>query len=137
MNTFKELNFSDEDLNNIFMNLYDERVCLIDKTNNGVCSGCAECCSSILPISEEEYLQIGRYIHKHNIMGYRNPLDLYWHYKCPFLDSSHKCRIYSIRPTICREFKCDLQKKGIFNVSAFTDVERKAVNMWDLFYKDL
>src|SRR5699024_5653440 len=38
-----------------------------DFTKDGKCSQCGACCSDLLPISENEYRRIKRYIKKHNI----------------------------------------------------------------------
>lgn len=127
--------FENDSFNKMCNDLYNERTFLNDKTKNGCCSCCGECCSNWLPISEKEYLEIGRYITKHNIMGWRNVLNKNWHDKCPFLNSHNKCNIYSIRPLICREFKCDLQKKAGIDFTKFLGEERKLVSMWDLFYE--
>ena len=127
--------FENDSFNKMCNDLYNERTFLNDKTKNGVCSGCGECCSNWLPISEKEYFEIGKYITKHNIMGWRNVLNKNWHDKCPFLNSYNKCNIYSIRPLICREFKCDLQKKAGIDFTKFLGEERKLVSMWDLFYE--
>lgn len=128
--------FANKDLNKMCNEIYNSKTFLVDKTNDGVCSCCAECCSNWLPISEKEYLEIGRYITKHNILGYRSAIDLNWHNKCPFLDEHRKCRVYKVRPLICQKFKCDLQKKNGLPFMEFMKEERKLVSMWDLFYKD-
>lgn len=87
-----------------------------DFTKDGKCSGCGQCCSNMLPMSEKEAEDIRRYIKKHNIKeqkhSYPAPLahppemDL----TCPFLDESKekdKCLIYEKRPEICRVFICN------------------------------
>ena len=127
--------FENDSFNKMCNDLYNERTFLNDKTKNGCCSCCGECCSNWLPISEKEYLEIERYITKHKILGYRNMLDLSWHDKCPFLDEHRRCRVYTVRPLICREFKCDLQKKSGIDFTKFLGEERKLVSMWDLFYE--
>lgn len=128
--------FSNDDFNKMCNELYNDRTFLLDKTKNGVCSCCGECCSNWLPISESEYLKLGRYITKHNILGYRNALDLDWHNKCPFLDEHRKCRVYEVRPLVCQKFKCDVQRKREeFPFTEFIKEERKVVSLWDLFYE--
>lgn len=80
---------------------------------DGKCIGCGQCCSNILPLSASEIKDIKRYIAKKHIKAtVRNvmntdAIDLL----CPFLDdtkSCDKCKIYPVRPKICREFKCDI-----------------------------
>lgn len=68
------------------------------------CSGCGRCCSTLLPVTNREIKEIRRYIKRHRIEQVQslNPLD------CPFLDKTkeHKCRIYEVRPRMCRIFYC-------------------------------
>lgn len=83
-----------------------------DLTENGKCTGCGNCCSNLLPMTDKEIEVIRKYIKKHHIKEHRhfaplaNPsLDL----TCPFLNGSkktEKCEIYEVRPHICREFIC-------------------------------
>ena len=90
-------------------------------TVNGKCSQCGECCSDLLPMSEKEIREIHRFIEKNGITECKhllptaNPcMDM----KCPFLDTdkqSEKCRIYPVRPAICRQFICDSEKRAKHN----------------------
>lgn len=86
-------------------------------TCGGKCSCCGECCSNILPISNKEIKEIKRYIVKHKIervnhgsVAVTNWLDM----TCPFLDpdgGNEKCRIYPVRPLVCRLFICDPEQR--------------------------
>ena len=82
-----------------------------DFTIDGECSNCGECCSNILPLTEEEIETIKKYIKEHNVKEAVNgiPLDAQVNMLCPFMDSAkeHKCKIYHIRPKICRYFYCN------------------------------
>jgi len=81
--------------------------------NDGKCIGCGNCCSNFLPLSSSEIKEIKRYVKKKHIKPTIRiaptttpTVDLI----CPFLDdekSCEKCKIYPVRPMICREFKCD------------------------------
>ena len=84
-----------------------------DCTVNGKCSGCGDCCSNRLPLSQKEINQIRKYIEKNNIVEQKHGLlvmatesiDM----TCPFMDTNskdHKCTIYPVRPQICREYTC-------------------------------
>ena len=83
-----------------------------DKTENGRCVGCGECCSNFLPLSAGEIKKIKRYIARHGIKECRHTIPLASEVMdliCPFLDAgkeNDKCRIYSVRPEICRSFIC-------------------------------
>lgn len=84
-----------------------------DFTKDGKCTGCGECCSRYLPLSEREIKDIKRYIAKHHIKECRHAAPLAepaedW--LCPFLDGTKpkdKCTIYQVRPQICRAFVCN------------------------------
>lgn len=94
-----------------------------DLTNNGKCTGCGACCSSILPMSKKEISKIRGYIKRHNIKVSATIGDI----DCPFMDREKKterCKIYPVRPGICRAFKCDIKKPerfgqvdGVYNLN--------------------
>jgi len=106
---------------------------------NGKCSECGECCSSLLPLSQREIDDIKRYVKKKHIKpcnhcagnSHIQVMDLV----CPFCDTSkenHKCRIYDVRPMICREFKCDMPpSKARMNKEQFGE-NRMLINLWSL-----
>ena len=52
------------------MDLYD--VCVSDKTQDGKCSNCGQCCSDLLPLSEKEVRAIKKYISEHHIKEQRH-----------------------------------------------------------------
>ena len=91
-----------------------------DCTINGKCSGCGDCCSNRLPLSQKEINQFKVYMKKHNIVEQKHGLlvlatesiDM----TCPFMDTNskdHKCTIYPVRPQICREYMCNKGKRFI------------------------
>ena len=88
-----------------------------DFTKNGECSNCGECCSNMLPISQEEIRRIQRYIEKHGILEQvkRSPMRIpAIDMSCPFRDNvARKCLVYEVRPAICRDFRCDKPKNRI------------------------
>lgn len=84
-----------------------------DNTNNGKCVQCAECCGSILPMTDKEIETIRKYIKRYNIKPQNHTtgplaqpiLDM----TCPFCDAKkdkEKCTIYEVRPKVCRDFSC-------------------------------
>lgn len=83
-------------------------------TCNGQCSRCGNCCMPVIPLTIAEYKKIKTYILKNNITKV-NPFDGNNFYcLCPFYDRDNKCcKIYSVRPAVCRDFKCDLPLKVI------------------------
>ena len=90
-------------------------------TVNGKCSQCGACCSDLLPMSEKEIREIRRFIKKNGITECKHLLptaNQCMDMTCPFLDTdkkSEKCRIYPVRPAICRQFICDSEKRAKHN----------------------
>lgn len=87
-------------------------------TCNGKCTECGECCSNLLPMTDDEIKTIKRYIKRNGIKEHSRvvapllqpTIDM----TCPFLDSSkscEKCTIYEVRPKICRDFICDPKQR--------------------------
>ena len=87
-------------------------------TCSGKCTGCGQCCSNLLPMTDDEISTIKKYIKKNRIKEHNHivaPLaapiiDM----TCPFLDDSkscEKCTIYEVRPKICRDFICDPKQR--------------------------
>lgn len=108
-------------------------------TDNGKCTGCGNCCSNLLPMTDKEIEVIRRYIKKHHIKEFKhgiplaNPaLDM----TCPFLNTdkkTEKCMIYEVRPNICRQFSCDPQQRPQLdmeyaNNARIVDVRREFFN---------
>lgn len=95
----------------------------------------AECCSLTLPLSQEEIDLIKSYIYENNIFANnynknQNALDPTFYNACPFLSTSLKCNIYSVRPEICRKFTCQHILKN-FNHSG-----KRIVNMLKEFFPE-
>ena len=90
-----------------------------DFTENGKCTQCGSCCSNVLPMTQEEVKTIKHYIKRNKIKECKrsfpttkDTIDLV----CPFLDTSketEKCRIYAVRPKICRDFICDPKQRKV------------------------
>ena len=108
-------------------------------TRNGECIGCGECCSDFLPVSREDINRIRRYIKQHNVKERHNnvlfssALDV----TCPFRDNANrKCTIYSVRPAICREFKCDYTPERISENKDFFHHHYDVISMRQEFFGD-
>lgn len=108
-------------------------------TCNGKCTGCGECCSNLLPMTEEEIETIKKHIKRYNIKENKylvplvNPiLDM----TCPFLDDSkscEKCTIYEIRPKVCRNFICDPKQRPPIDLE--WGLKCKPVNVREEFFR--
>lgn len=94
-----------------------------DKTCNGNCSGCGECCLRLtLRLTNTEIKKIRKYIKEHDIKPQKHtPTDvpaavlsnsLFVDTICPFLDQNapqgHNCTIYPVRPIICKTYTCKM-----------------------------
>ena len=108
-------------------------------TDNGKCTGCGNCCSNILPMTDKEIEVIRRCIKKNHIKERKhiiplaNPiLDM----TCPFLNTdkkTDKCTIYSARPAICRCFICS-EPNGALKHKELWHGVRNPVNVREAFY---
>lgn len=114
-----------------------------DNTINGKCTGCGECCSNLLALSKSEIKNIKKYILEHNITEDKialptvNPIvDM----TCPFLiknkNTNKKCKIYEIRPMICKCYKCD-DPYGAAKHSELFAEKRNIVNVRETFGREL
>lgn len=88
-------------------------------TKDGKCSGCGNCCSNFLPMSQKEVDVIRRYIKKHGVKECKHLLPLatpVFDMTCPFRDNDNNiCTIYEVRPKICKQFICDSEKRSKHN----------------------
>ena len=108
-------------------------------TNNGECTGCGDCCSNLLPMTEKEIEAIKRYIKKHRIKECKHTIPLanpVLDMTCPFLNTgkkTEKCTIYIVRPAICRCFICS-EPNGALKHKELWHGVRKPVNVRETFY---
>ena len=86
---------------------------------NGSCSNCGNCCTELIPLTINEVKLIKAYVKEKQIKPYS---DIFFKYHdkestnlmCPFRDfEERKCRIYEVRPKICRVFKCNQDLRTI------------------------
>ena len=89
------------------------------KCVNGKCVGCGSCCTELLPMTLKEVETIQNYVKENKIKPYS---EIFFEYNgvpsmnlmCPFRDLDTKtCRIYEVRPNICRQFKCNQDTRVI------------------------
>lgn len=114
---------------------------LYDYTENGKCTGCGACCSTLLPVSGKKIKEIRRYIKKNHIQEQQHnyPVkNLGFDLTCPFLNGSkrnNKCEIYPVRPEICRSFMCN-DPHGARQNKKLLHKKYKPVDMRELFFGD-
>lgn len=88
-----------------------------DFTDDGKCTQCGACCSNYLPMTQKEIATIHRFVKKHDIKEFKHLFPVSndtFDMTCPFMDDSkqkEKCRIYSARPEICKQFICSKERK--------------------------
>lgn len=92
----------------------------VHNMKNPLCIKCNECCSLLARLTEEEYNGLVEYLSDgegkkiyqqcwNKLKRYRRKGTIYM--MCPFTDDdTKKCRIYDIRPKVCREFHCSHSK---------------------------
>lgn len=109
---------------------------------DGKCSQCGNCCSNFLPMSDKEIKIIHRYIQKNNITESKHLLPVaskFVDMLCPFLDNRKtckKCRIYPVRPKICKAFICDNKTRAKEDRNLITHT-RKIVNVREEFFNEV
>ena len=107
-------------------------------TCKGKCTECGECCSNLLPMTDEEVEEIKKYVKRYNIKENKHFAPLISQIidmTCPFLDDSkscEKCKIYEVRPKICRDFICDPKQRPKMNLE--WGLKCKPVNVREEFY---
>ena len=106
-----------------------------DLTDNGRCTGCGECCTCLLPVSDLELKRIKRFVKRNHIkVQKRNFINSALDLTCPFMrmdSTNEKCLIYPVRPDICAKFKCDHAKQDIWYAGDKSD--KRLVNMREEF----
>lgn len=106
-------------------------------TKNGKCSGCGNCCSRLLPMSQKEVDVIHRYINKHGIKECKHLLPVarpVIDMTCPFRDNDNNvCTIYEVRPEICKQFICDSEKRAKCNRKLYGQT-RNIIDVRSEFY---
>lgn len=91
-------------------------------TCNGKCSGCGECCGDILHLSRKEIKRIAKYIKQNKIEATPRNILVAYDNTCPFRDNANKkCKIYEVRPDICRVFKCDKNPEEVYRNREFNN----------------
>lgn len=108
-------------------------------TDNGKCTGCGECCSNTLPMTQQEINKIHHYIKKHHIKEQKHVVipAVAIVNACPFLDTSkpnNKCMIYDVRPKICQKFICDKKQLPEWTAEELKE-DRRIIDVKKEFYK--
>lgn len=106
-------------------------------TCNGKCSNCGECCGDILPLSKKDIKEIDKYLKTHDIKPTPKKIFAILDNTCPFRDNEKKiCKIYEVRPDICKYFKCDRTPKEAIRFRNLYNEERLSRSMREVFFND-
>ena len=123
-----------------------ETINYCDKCGN--CSRCGNCCAAMIPLTREEEETIRKYIQENKIEPEYFQDEKNINLQCCFYDRKNKkCKIYDVRPNICRSFKCnrsisDLNKerdenhKRVYWNNITNGKENNITDMRLLFYND-
>ena len=112
-------------------------ISVTNHTCNGKCSCCGECCGDILHLSKREIKEIDKYLKKHKIEATPRILMSFYDNTCPFRDNKEKkCKIYEVRPDICRVYKCDKSPEEVYKNRELTNKGKVTRSMRNLFFND-
>lgn len=103
---------------------------ITDNSVCGKCSKCGECCTNLLPISQEELDTIQKYVIENKIRPQSHMLVMQNRLCCPYYNGQ-KCLIYEVRPLICREFYC-YKKPSYETGKKFLNDKYITVDMWGI-----
>lgn len=110
---------------------------ITDFTCNGKCSGCGECCGDILHLSKSEIKTIDNYLKQHKVSATPRSILVDYDNTCPFRDNENKkCKIYEVRPQICRIYKCDKTPEEAYKNREFANDNKLPRSMRQLFFND-
>lgn len=87
----------------------------LNKCIGGKCSGCGDCCTDLLPLTQKEVDRLREYAIAHDLRAHTQMpfyesggVDL----TCPFRNQiTGKCDVYEVRPHICRLYICSKQTR--------------------------
>lgn len=107
-----------------------------DFTEGDKCSNCGGCCTRLLYMNSKEIKKIKTYVEKNHIkLISRNFLpESTISMICPFRDEEKQiCRIYEVRPLVCRTFQCNQSVEEMNKHKAFFSARYKCVDIKSLF----
>lgn len=106
-------------------------------TCNGKCSNCGQCCGDILHLSKQEIKRIDKYLKTHKIDPTPRCVLFDYDNTCPFRDNvNKKCKIYEVRPDICRVYKCDKTPEDAVRNRELTNKNKYPISMRQIFFND-
>lgn len=118
--------------------MLNQTINITNKTCNGECSNCGECCIDFLPVSSKDIKRVKEYLKDHKVERHNKPnCFIVYNFVCPFRNNKeNKCDIYEARPEICRVFKCDIPPEKAALNRDMIETKHKARSMTYLFFGD-
>ena len=117
------------------MNYKDLRI--TNYTINGKCSCCGQCCGDILHLSKQEIKRIDSYLKIKDIKATPRSIMFEYDNTCPFRDNANmKCKIYEVRPGICRVYQCNKTPEEAYKNREITNKGKLPRSMRNLFFND-
>ena len=115
----------------------NDNIRITNFTKNGECSNCGQCCGDILHLSKKEIKIIDNYLKKHEIKATSRCIFSVYDNTCPFRDNKNKkCKIYEVRPDICKVYKCDKTPEEAIKNRELTNFGKLPRSMRNLFFND-
>lgn len=106
-----------------------------DCTVDGRCSGCGECCSNFLPMSQKEIQTIRCYVSRNAVNEQRHNVAVGIDATCPFRsESERKCLIYPVRPEICKSFQCNKKPEDLLENKTLFHERHRPIDMRKEFF---
>lgn len=106
-------------------------------TCNGKCSSCGQCCGDILHLSKQEIKTIDDYLKIHKVEPTPRNVFAAYDNTCPFRDNDKKiCKIYEVRPQICRTYQCDKTPEEAVRNRELNNKGKLPRSMRNLFFND-
>lgn len=119
------------------VNKMNNHINITDFTCNGKCSCCGQCCGDILHLSKNEIKRIDEYLKKHKVEETKRCILVDYDNTCPFRDNeSKKCKIYSVRPDICRVYQCNKSPEEAVKNRELNNKGKLPRSMRNLFFND-
>ena len=114
-----------------------ETISITNFTRDGKCSCCGQCCGDLLHLSKREITLIDNYLKKHKIEATPRSAMVNYDNTCPFRDNEKKiCKIYEVRPDICRVYKCDKTPEEAVRNRELTNKDKLLRSMRNIFFND-
>lgn len=112
----------------------------VDFTVDGICSHCGNCCSYLIPVSEQELKVMKETADRIQFRPSLPEGENVIHLHCPFLYKTaaekQECAVYENRPAICRHFLCSQSPEELIKQYFLQNGETEppsVKNVWSIY----